>query len=162
MNFIRRPLRMALYVDGGVLLLTGILWAVLHYRPQWLRLTERDATTANVMLMQVHGAAAMLALVLLGTLLSGHVRTGWRSARNKASGISTLSIGAVLAVTGYLLYYAGAEATRQAASLLHLGAGAALPVAVIAHAIRQMRARRRHAGLARALHHRKRTAERAG
>lgn len=153
MNFIRRPLRMALYADGSVLLLTGIIWAVLHYRPQWLWLSERDAMTANAMLMQVHGAAAMLSLMLLGMLLAAHVGAGWKSARNRGSGVAMLLLVATLIVTGYLLYYAGGEDLRGAASGLHLGAGAILPMIVLAHAYR--RAHRRYAVVARLLRRRR-------
>ena len=156
MNRVRHPLRVALYADGGLLLVTGIAWSLLHYLPEWFGQSERAVMSANAILMKLHGAAAMLALVLLGAMFAGHVQTGWQQARNRASGLSSLAIGAVLVVTGYLLYYAGAEATRAGASLLHLGSGLALPVVIVAHAFGRMRARRRHAALARALRARRR------
>jgi hypothetical protein len=151
-NAVRRPLRLALYGVGALLLLTGIAWAVLHYLPGWLGRSEREAQSANAFLMKVHGAAAMLALMLLGSLAADHVFAGWRAARNRVSGLTMLLLTFALIVTGYLLYYSGGEDTRELASMLHLGAGALLPAIVFVHALRLVRARRRHAALARAVH----------
>lgn len=162
MNLIRRPLRVSLYADGGLLLLTGIAWTLLHYRPQWLGQSARDAVALNAMLMRVHGAAAMYALALLGALLVGHVQSGWRAARNKWSGIAALALAGTLVLTGYALYYAGAEGARDGASLLHTVAGAALPVVIVAHALRLLRSRHRHTALARALHRKRRAPASAG
>jgi len=155
MNPIRHRLRHALYAVGAILVVTGSAWALLHYLPNHLGVSERDAIAANAVLMKVHGAAAMLSLLLLGSLLSGHVLAGWESARNRGSGVTMLLLAGALIVTGYLLYYAGGEGVRQDASLVHLGAGAALPFVVFAHALRRMRSRRRHAGLARSLRRRR-------
>ncbi len=155
MNSIRHRQRHALYVVGTALVATGIAWALLHYLPGQLGIGERDAAVINAALMKLHGAAAMLSLLLLGSMLSGHVLAGWASARNRASGVTMLLLAGALVVTGYLLYYAGGEELRLGASLAHLAAGAALPVVVLAHALRRMRARRRHAGLTRSLRRRK-------
>ncbi len=145
MNRIRHRQRHALYAVGAILAVTGAAWAALHYLPDWLGVSERDAVAVNASLMKVHGAAAMLSLLLLGSLLAEHVRAGWRAARNRASGVIMLLLSCALIFTGYLLYYAGAEGTRQVASVLHLGAGALLPLVVLGHALRLMRVRRRRA-----------------
>ena len=36
--------------------------------------------------MKIHGAAAMAILVLVGMLLTGHVRFAWRARRNRGNG----------------------------------------------------------------------------
>ena len=154
MNRLRRRQRMAISLVGGLLLVTGAAWAVLHYLPGWLGVEERSAVAANAILMKVHGAAAMLSLLLLGAMLVLHVGVGWRSTRNKASGVLILGLSGLLLATGYLLYYAGSEEVRQAASLLHLAAGIALPVVIMFHALRLMLARRRHVAGLRALRRR--------
>ena len=125
--------RRALYLVCGVLLVTGCLWAVLHYLPLQLGLDEHGSMADAVLAMKVHGAAAMLALVLIGAVLPRHVQQGLKSARNKTTGIGMLSVLAVLSVSGYFLYYAGSEEFRSINSWLHLAAGLMLPAVVIAH-----------------------------
>lgn len=135
--------RRLLYAVGAALLATGAAWAVLHYAPSAVRLDERAAAAWAAALMEVHGAAAMLALVLFGSLFSRHIAHGWRLSRNTASGSLMVGLLLALAVTGWLLYYAGGEATRRAASWTHLAVGLAIPVPLIVHALRRMRQRAR-------------------
>jgi hypothetical protein len=75
----------------------------------------------------------MAVLVLIGMLLSGHVRFAWRARRNRANGSVFLSVFAVLTVTGYGLYYAGGEMLRQWTSWIHLVVGLALPILLLIH-----------------------------
>jgi len=58
---------------------------------------------------KVHGAAAMAILVLIGMLLSAHVRFAWRARRNPGNGSLFLGTFGILTITGYGLYYAGGE-----------------------------------------------------
>jgi len=51
--------------------------------------------------MKIHGAAAMAVLVLIGMLLSAHVRFAWRARRNRANGSVFVSAFAILIITGY-------------------------------------------------------------
>lgn len=143
MNRLGRFHRRSVYAVGAGLFLTGIAWAILHYAPHLVGADERDARSDAATLMKVHGAAAMAALVLLGTLIFEHVGRGWRQARNKTSGIAIVVLSLFLAVTGYLLYYVGTEDARQIASYVHLALGAALPLPVLVHAFRMMRLRAR-------------------
>jgi glucose uptake protein GlcU len=83
--------------------------------------------------MKIHGAAAMAVLVLIGMLLSGHVRFAWRARRNRANGSVFLSAFAVLTITGYGLYYAGGEMLREWTSWIHLALGLALPILLLIH-----------------------------
>jgi len=131
MNPLARAHRLALYAIGGLLLLTGAAWAVLHYFAD-----ERTAVPVTALLMKIHGGAAMIVLVLIGALIPQHVAGGWRLARNRASGLALTTLAGLLAVTGYLLYYAGSDAVHGSASLLHLAIGAGLPAALIAHRLR--------------------------
>src|SRR5262249_26196979 len=83
--------------------------------------------------MKTHGAAAMAVLVLIGMLLTGHVRFAWRARRNRGNGLVFLSAFAVVTVTGYGLYYAGGESLRAWTSWIHLAVGLALPLVLILH-----------------------------
>ena len=83
--------------------------------------------------MKIHGGAAMAILVLVGMLLTGHVRLAWRARRNRYNGSLFLSTFGVLTVTGYELYYAGGENLRAWTSWIHLAIGLALPLFLILH-----------------------------
>lgn len=131
MNPLAHAHRLALYATGVTLVLTGVAWALFHYLAD-----ESTAVPVNALLMKVHGGAAMLALLLIGALIPQHVAGGWRLARNRTSGIALSALAGILAVTGYLLYYAGGELLRQGASILHLAIGAGLPAALIVHRLR--------------------------
>ena len=120
--------RRLLYSALAVLLVSGAWWALIHYlgvRP-WLD---------EALLMKIHGAAAMAALVLIGGLLPGHVSAGWALRQNRWSGAGLLLICGLLTVTGYLLYYSGAETARALSSYSHLALGIALPIALGAHLV---------------------------
>ena len=62
--------------------------------------------------MKIHGAASMAILVLVGMLLTGHVRFAWRARRNRGNGSLFLGAFGILTITGYGLYYAGGESLR--------------------------------------------------
>lgn len=141
MNGLRLFHRRALYGVSGLLLASGIAWAILYYASSQVGIDERSAATAGALMMKVHGAAAMLALILFGTLLSHHVGVGWRSGKNRFSGCAIAAISGFLILTGYLLYYVGDEALRQWASWLHLAAGALLPAVLWPHVRRMIRLR---------------------
>jgi hypothetical protein len=120
LNRLSRLHRRLLYATLGSLLVSGALW-------EWYR----DAT-----LMKIHGAAAMLALILFGMLLPGHIPKGWNGGRRKTR-IPILGASAWLIVSGYLLYYAGNETVREFTSGSHLGIGLALPLLLGFHVWRR-------------------------
>jgi hypothetical protein len=114
--------RALLYAVLGALFLSGVLW---------------EAGTARALLMQIHGAAAMATLVLLGALLARHVPTGWTVRANRVSGVLLLGASLLLVVTGYALYYAGSELVREYAGRVHLWLGIGVAVAFLLHLKRQ-------------------------
>jgi hypothetical protein len=88
------------------------------FEPWWLRL---------------HGAAAMAGLVVLGTLLPGHIARAWRARTNHRSGLLMLGLAAILVVTGYGLYYVGDEDTRPWISMVHWLFGIAAGAGFVLH-----------------------------
>ena len=127
---LKRLQRYLLYAVVGVLFVSGAVWAYWNY----LVLVPGDfATSSKAWAMKIHGAAAMAILVLIGMLLTGHVRFAWRARRNRANGSIFLSAFTVLTVTGYGLYYAGGERLRAWTSWIHLGVGLAVPLLLILH-----------------------------
>ena len=133
--------RQWIYAVGGSLVGSGIGWLIAHYflvdpgafgethhpsEPWWLRL---------------HGAAVMAFLVVLGTILPGHVKRAWSLRKNRAksvrrnvvTGILMLSLVAALMLTGYALYYSGDEDLRPYISTGHWVLGLAAAVGFYQH-----------------------------
>jgi hypothetical protein len=133
--------RSFLYAVLALLFLSGVTWAYWNY----LAASPGDfEASAKAWAMKIHGAAAMAVLVLIGMLVTGHVRFAWRARRNRANGSVFLSAFAVLTITGYGLYYAGGERLRAWTSWIHLAVGLALPVLLLIHIF--LGRRTRHAG----------------
>ena len=111
---------------------TGVAWLLLRYgvRDDGL---ESGWSVARAWLLRAHGAAAMLTLVTIGSLLAIHVPSGWRLGTNLRSGIGMLAAMAGLALTGWLLYYASGESLRAWSSWVHIVIGAAAPLFLVWH-----------------------------
>src|SRR5947208_3251374 len=122
--------RYFLYAVVALLFFSGVAWTYWNY----LAASPGDfETSAKTWAMKIHGAAAMAILVLIGTLLNGHVRFAWRAGRNRANGSVFLSAFAILTITGYGLYYAGDERLRAWSSWIHLAIGLVLPILLLIH-----------------------------
>jgi cation transport ATPase len=135
---LKRLQRYFLYAVLALLFLSGVAWTY------WdLAASAGDfEISAKTWAMKIHGAAAMAILILVGMLLTGHVRFAWRARRNRANGAVFLSAFAVLTITGYGLYYAGGERLRAWTSWIHLGVGLALPILLLFHIFLGRRTRR--------------------
>jgi len=123
--------RILYWIKSGVYA-SGIVWMALHYG------FARGAAGQGVhrwepTVMEIHGAFAMAALMLLGSLVSTHVARAWRARLNLASGISAGAASALLVLTGYLLYYAGNDSVRAASSVMHMVLGALGPLVLVWH-----------------------------
>ena len=116
--------RRSVYGVLALLFFSGAAWAY------WNDLVSSPGdfeVTAKAWAMKLHGAAAMAILVLIGMLLTGHVRSAWRARRNRSNGSLFLGAFGILTITGYMLYYAGGEDWRAWTSWIHLTVGLALP-----------------------------------
>lgn len=135
-----KPLhRRIFYIVLALLFVSGAAWAYVQYlipSPNESELSSKSTA------LKIHGAAAMATLVLIGTILTTHVRFAWRARRNRGNGIIFMSVFAVLIVTGYGLYYAGDERLRAWTSWIHLAVGLALPAIVVLHVMLGRRTRR--------------------
>jgi hypothetical protein len=120
------------YAVSAAVFVTGAAWAWLHYvaaPPNEFGVTS----PAENWMLKAHGAAAMVALVLLGTLFPMHIIPAWRARRNLRTGLLLVSFFAFLIATGYGLYYFGGERLRHWTSVAHLGVGMALPIIMSLH-----------------------------
>jgi hypothetical protein len=131
----------SVYIIFALVFVSGAAWA-------WLHQLRRDATefgvTANPLelwMQRLHGATAMLALVLFGTLLVLHIPRAWRARRNRRTGTSLALLFGFLIATGYALYYSGNERFRMWASWSHLWVGLVAPLLIAIHVWRGKRSR---------------------
>jgi bacteriorhodopsin len=106
----------AVYATLVIVALTGLVWLALH------DVIEEEASDLQRWSLILHGISAFAALIVFGSLLPLHVRSGWLRRRNIASGLSITTVMAVLIGTALLLYYGGEE-TRMPVRWLHIGIG---------------------------------------
>jgi len=124
-----------IYVATTLLVGSGALWLLLHHFAQ--RDSEFGSTPhpAEHSVLALHGAAAMVFLFVLGSLLPVHVLRGLALQRNLASGWMLAAINAVLIATGYGLYYASGETLRSFIGLSHWIPGLAVGGVLALHIV---------------------------
>ena len=129
--------RRTLYATGVLLLATGGVWLGVHYGigagagelPHPL----------EAWCLRLHGLAAFASLFVLGALAAAHVPQGWRLshrqrwAAQRSTGLALCVLGALLAASGYLLYYFAPDAVRPALGWAHAGIGLAMAVLIATH-----------------------------
>ena len=124
--------RWTLYSVSLLLFLSGAAWA-------WADHLEGAASASTAWrdfkpwLLKTHGLSAMAFVLLLGTLLPGHVRRAWRARKNRGQGTFFLAAVSVLTCSGYFLYYLGDENWRNAFSQFHLWLGVISPILMAWH-----------------------------
>lgn len=115
-----------------ILFLSGVLWLIFHYFFAVKTEFGEGPHPLQQWWLKLHGLAAMAALIIFGSLLSGHIRRAWQHHQNRISGGSMVALMVCLTLTGYALYYFGGEATRPIISAAHWIIGiAALPLLVL-------------------------------
>ena len=124
--------RLTLYLVSVVLLVSGAAWA-------WVDWLDDAGQAGDALrqwkpwLLKVHGYAALGFVLLLGTLLPGHIRRAWNAHTNRTNGAFFLAAVSLLTLSGYTLYYLGDENWRNAMSQGHLWLGLAAPVLLFWH-----------------------------
>jgi hypothetical protein len=135
----RDPIRLSarhrawLQLTFGVLFVSGAVWLCLHSFGVSGGEFGPHTHPLQPWCLRVHGATAMLFLVILGSLLRGHVRGAWKLRRNRFTGAVLIAFNAALVLTGYGLYYAGGEELRPWISRIHWVAGLATPAIIAWH-----------------------------
>jgi len=118
----------AVYCTTVMVGLSGLFWFVVH------DVLANEPGDLIRLLLTLHGVSAYALLVAIGSLLPIHVRSGWRRRRNLVTGLTVITLTAVLGVTALVLYY-GDEDLQQPAKWLHLAFGFAFFVVFPAHAL---------------------------
>jgi len=98
-------LRLAVMLIFGGLWLSGCYWLLLHYffaRPSDFGPVQHPW---EPVVLRIHGWIAVAGVFLLGWITAQHVSDRWQQTIKRVSGVATASTAAVLALTGYALYY---------------------------------------------------------
>jgi hypothetical protein len=129
--------RVALYVTGATLLLTGGVWLAVHYSVG--AGAGELPHPYEVWCLRLHGLAAFAGAFVLGILAAAHVPQGWRLGRRRrwagqrTSGAVLCTTGAALVLSGYLLFYFAPESLRPALGWAHAAIGVAMGLLLAAH-----------------------------
>ena len=94
--------------------------------------------------MKLHGAAAMVALFLVGTLLNAHIRRALKARRNRGTGWAMIVVLAALVLSGYALYYIAGESDRPVWSTVHWIIGGTLPLLGVLHVVLGRKSVKKH------------------
>jgi len=129
-----------LYAVFALLWLSGLAWILFHYFMQVPGNFGPRPHPLQHWWLRLHGLAAMLSLIALGSVLPHHVRGAWTLARNRMAGAVLMLVLIWLVCTGYALYYLVGAVGEDLLSLLHWIPGLLLPPVLWLH-IRRGRAR---------------------
>lgn len=125
----------AVYLATAALVVSGAVWLVLHYFMAQPGQFGPMPHPVEPWMLRLHGAAAMAALIIYGSLLPIHIRRAWAVRRNVVLGIVVAACMLLLTITGYLLYYAGSEELRPLISAAHWIPGLAVPLLLMWHVL---------------------------
>ncbi|MFL6601437.1 MAG: hypothetical protein ACJ8R9_08905 [Steroidobacteraceae bacterium] len=134
-------LRFAVMLTFGTLWLSGCYWLLLHHffaRPTDFGPVEHPWSPA---ILKIHGWIAVAAVFLLGWITARHVSDRWPQMTKRVSGVGIASVAAILAVTGYALYYT-TDRLHDFAGVVHEVLGGAAILLALAHWRPHRRARR--------------------
>jgi len=120
-----RERRLAVYVVGGGIWLTGAAWLVAHYLLARSGPFGPNPHPLEFWSRATHGAFGFAFLWLIGVLWNVHIPAGWRSFKRRWSGSLMFGVAGWLVVSGYLLYYLGNDQVISAVSVLHWSVGLA-------------------------------------
>lgn len=112
-----------IYVTFGILFVSGVVWILDRYGAAGEELLPSSGSQLSTYSLKIHGAAAMVFLVILGTLIPGHMLGGWKARKNLLTGLSMVFVNLILIFTAYALYYSGSDELRSVSSWMHIALG---------------------------------------
>jgi branched-subunit amino acid ABC-type transport system permease component len=129
------------YASCGLLFASGALWLLFHYFIHAHGEFGDSPHALELWWLRLHGAAAMLVMIVLGSLVPIHVRRGWHQRKNLLAGTILATLALLLIASGYALYYFGSEETRPWISALHWVLGLGAPLLLVWHIVSGRRTR---------------------
>jgi len=124
-------LRWAVMLTFGVLWLSGCEWLILHYffaQPADFGPVQHPWAP---LILRIHGWIAVAAVFLLGWITARHVSDRWPQMLKRVSGVGIASVAAILALTGYALYYTTDRLHDLAGAIHEVLGGAAILLALV-------------------------------
>lgn len=125
----------------GALWVSGCYWLLLHYffsRPSDFGPVQNPWAPS---ILRIHGWIAVAGVYLLGWITASHIGQRWPQTIKRVSGVAVASLGGILAVTGYALYYT-TDRLHDAAGFVHETLGGVAIVFALTHWRRYRVARR--------------------
>lgn len=125
-----------IYAATAVLFVTGAAWLLLDRFGKVQGEFGPEPNHALPWMLLIHGTVAYTFVIVAAMLVPVHMRLGWKSGRNRPSGLLLIGISLLLLFSGLALYYSTGEALRAAIGVLHWIIGLALPIPIIIHLVR--------------------------
>jgi len=125
--------RAAVYSVLGALWLSGCWWLCLD---QFFAARGQFGVTPHPWepaVLLLHGVIAILSMYLLGWISAQHVLRWWPRRLRRLSGGALAAFLALLAVSGFALYFVGDDRWQHAAALTHDVLGLAVTASGIQH-----------------------------
>jgi hypothetical protein len=132
-----RSRRVAIYMIGVGVWVTGVLWLLFHYFVVHRGPFGPTVSPLEAWWLTLHGAFAFGAIWIVGVLWGVHIPVGWSGRRRHLSGGLLVGILAWLIISGYLLYYLGDEQLRAATSFTHWLIGLIVPIGFLVHRLKR-------------------------
>lgn len=125
-----------IYAATTLLFVTGGAWLLLDRFGKVQGEFGPEPSPALPWMLLIHGTAAYAFTIIAAMLVPVHMRLGWKSGRNRPSGLLLVVISLFLLLSGLTLYYSTADTLRSAASLSHWVIGLATPLLILVHLLR--------------------------
>lgn len=125
--------RLAIYSIFGALWLSGIAWLVLD---RFFESRGPFGTTPHPWqpaILLIHGVIAILSLYLLGWVTARHVLRWWPGRLRRVSGATLAVLFALLAVSGFALFFTSDDRWQHLAAIAHDALGIGITGFVIQH-----------------------------
>jgi len=128
----RRP-RVALYIVMGALWVTGCWWLILD---QFVAQRGPFGVIPHRLeppLLMLHGISSIAAMYLLGWVSARHILRWWTSGMRRLSGGLVAAMFALLAVSGFGLFFVSEDEWQRVAAAIHEVLGVAVTVFAVQH-----------------------------
>lgn len=124
--------RLGLMLSLALLWFSGLAWLIVEI------FELEEYSFLRSLMMKIHGAAAILFLIVFGALWL-HMLVGLVTKLRKKTGLTLVFLSLFLIISGWVLYYLSNEALRLAASWSHSIVGLLFPLILLLHAGNKIR-----------------------
>jgi cation transport ATPase len=121
------------YIIGGLLLLSGLGWLFAHYILAVPGEFGEAHHPSETWWLRTHGATAMGFLMVIGSLIPGHIVRAWHLRKNLRTGLFMIVLITLLILTSYGLYYVTEELSHPWISTAHWVIGIASIAGLLLH-----------------------------